>query len=92
MLFFLSFAARRGFLVDRYEDAPVGVMTKNADGRLFISKVTLSPSVEFGPGTQPSEQDVAALHHQSHEECYLANSVKAQVILGASRFSLGATT
>jgi organic hydroperoxide reductase OsmC/OhrA len=92
MLFFLDFASRRGFLVDRYEDAPVGVMTENSDGKLFVSKVTLNPSVAFGSGARPSEQDVAALHHQSHEECYIANSVKAQVVIGASRFTVGAAT
>jgi organic hydroperoxide reductase OsmC/OhrA len=88
MLFFLDFASRAGFLVERYEDTPVGAMTENAAGKLFVSKVTLNPSVVFGAGKAPSAQDVAALHHKSHDECFIANSVKSEVVLGASRFSV----
>src|ERR1700745_2603041 len=33
MLFFLDFAAKSGFVVDKYEDAAVGVMTKNEHGK-----------------------------------------------------------
>jgi organic hydroperoxide reductase OsmC/OhrA len=90
MLFFLDFASRAGFLVDRYADTPLGVMTENAAGKLFVSKVTLNPSVVFGAGKVPSEQDVAELHHKSHEDCFIANSVKGEVVLGASRFSVDA--
>ena len=47
MLTFLYFAAKQGLLVDRYEDAAVGIMTKNARGKLFVSKVTLRPHISF---------------------------------------------
>src|SRR6516162_8330589 len=33
MLWFLYFAAKRGFVVDRYRDEAVGVMSKNASGQ-----------------------------------------------------------
>jgi organic hydroperoxide reductase OsmC/OhrA len=81
MLFFLAFAAQGGFTVDRYEDAAVGVMTKNERGKLFVSTVTLRPAVTFTGDKRPGEDDVAALHHRSHEECYIANSVKSEVVL-----------
>ena len=83
MLFFLSFAARAGFVVDKYEDAPVGIMTKNEHGKLFISKVTLSPAISFSGEKRPSPEELDALHHRSHEECYVANSVRAEVVVAA---------
>jgi organic hydroperoxide reductase OsmC/OhrA len=79
MLFFLSLAAHAGFTVDSYADAAVGVMTKNERGKLYVSKVTLRPRIAFSGAKQPSEAELAALHHRAHEECYLANSVKAEV-------------
>ena len=83
MLFFLGFAAKAGFVVDKYEDAPVGVMTKNDQGKLFVSKITLSPAITFSGSKRPSAEELEALHHHSHEECYVANSVRAEVVVVA---------
>ena len=90
MLFFLHLAARRKFVVQRYEDHPVGDMAQNAAGKNFIAKVTLNPRVTFQGDERPSEDDVAALHHRAHEECYLANSVKSEVVVGSSTVSFTA--
>jgi organic hydroperoxide reductase OsmC/OhrA len=81
MLFFLDFAAKEGFTVERYEDAALGVMTKNENGKLYLSKVTLNPAVTFTGAKHPADTDVDALHHHAHEECYIANSVKAEVVV-----------
>ena len=81
MLFFLAFAAQGGFTVDRYEDAAVGVMTKNERGKLFVSQVRLNPAVTFGGGKRPGEDAVAGLHHRAHEECFIANSVRSEVVV-----------
>jgi organic hydroperoxide reductase OsmC/OhrA len=81
MLFFLDFAAKEGFTVERYEDAALGVMTKNENGKLYVSNVTLSPAVTFTGAKRPTQADVDALHHHAHEECYIANSVKAEVVV-----------
>jgi organic hydroperoxide reductase OsmC/OhrA len=83
MLFFLSFAAKGGFVVERYEDAPVGIMTRNDRGKLFVSKITLNPSVVFTGAKRPSDAEVDELHHHAHEECYVANSVRAEVVVAA---------
>jgi organic hydroperoxide reductase OsmC/OhrA len=83
MLFFLSFAAKAGFVVDTYEDAPVGTMTKNERGKFFVSQVALNPSVAFAGAKRPSADELDALHHRAHEECYLANSVRSEVIVAA---------
>lgn len=75
MLWFLSLAAKAGVMVDAYEDHATGVMTKNADGKLWVSSVTLKPRV----ACSASEAVLAALHHRAHEECFIANSVKTVV-------------
>jgi organic hydroperoxide reductase OsmC/OhrA len=81
MLFFLFFAAKRGFVVDRYEDDAVGVMTKNERGKLFVSRVTLNPTIDFSGPKDPSPEDIADLHHRSHEECFIANSVLTEIVV-----------
>ena len=80
MLFFLSLAAAQGFRIDSYTDQAVGEMGKNAKGKLYVSKVTLHPDIVFSSDRHPSDSDVAALHHRSHEECFIANSVLTEVV------------
>ena len=79
MLFFLSFAAKRGFVVDRYEDRAVGVMDKDGRGRLFVGRVTLDPNIDFSGDRLPSTDDIADLHQRAHDECFIANSVRTEV-------------
>ena len=83
MLWFLSIAARRGFVVDRYEDEAFGVMEKNADGKLAFTRITLRPRVAFVGDSLPSAGDLAALHHAAHDECFIANSLKCEVAVEA---------
>jgi organic hydroperoxide reductase OsmC/OhrA len=80
MLSFIYVAARRGFVVDRYRDQAVGVMAKNEAGRLAMTRVTLRPHTVFSGSRHPSEEDVHAMHHEAHEECYIANSVRTEVV------------
>ena len=81
MLFFLFHAAKKGFVIERYEDAAVGTMGKNAEGRTAMLKVALRPSVAWGGERRPSAEELDALHHQSHLDCYIANSVKCEVAI-----------
>jgi organic hydroperoxide reductase OsmC/OhrA len=81
MLTFVYLAQRGGYVVDACDDDAVGVMTKNSRGKLFVSKVTLRPRVAFSGAKQPSAADLAELHHHAHEECYIANSVLAEVVV-----------
>jgi organic hydroperoxide reductase OsmC/OhrA len=78
MLWFLSLAARDGWRVDDYRDQAEGRMGKNAEGRLAMTRVTLRPSVTFN-GAAPSREQLDALHHEAHEECFIASSVKTEV-------------
>ena len=81
MLFFLALAARKGFIVDRYTDTAAGDMTKNERGKLYVSKITLAPQITWSGAKHPAPQDIDALHHRAHEECYIANSIRAEVVI-----------
>ena len=80
MLFFLSLAAQRGYVIDDYRDAAVGDLGKNAAGRLAMTRIVLRPRIAFA-GTPPSPEALAALHHDAHERCYIANSLTADVVV-----------
>ena len=84
MLWFLGFAARDGYLVDRYADAAVGEMAKDAEGREAVTRVTLRPAVTFSGALAPDDGAVARLHHEAHESCFLANSVKTVIEIKGS--------
>ena len=79
MLTLLYFAARGGFVVERYVDQAVGVTAKNEAGKVAVTMVTLRPKVEFAGDKQPTAEELAALHHKAHEECFIANSVKTEI-------------
>ncbi len=79
MLTFLWLASREGFTVVSYVDEAVGVMTKNERGALWVSSVVLSPQVVWNGGRIPTAEEIAALHHRAHEECFIANSVKTDI-------------
>ena len=79
MLWFLSLAARKGFVVEAYRDRADGVMERNAAGRQAITVVTLRPEVRFGGDRQPDRAAQDALHHQAHDLCFIANSVTTDV-------------
>jgi len=88
MLTFLTIAAKQGFVVDAYVDDAVGEMTKNQQGRLWVSKVTLQPAITFAGEKRPTADEVNHLHHLAHEECYIANSVKSEIVVeGAISFA-----
>ena len=80
MLWFLSIAAERKYVVDSYEDQADGLMGKNSQGKSAMTKVTLRPLVRFSGENQPSREQLLALHHRAHEECFLASSVLSEVV------------
>ena len=80
MLWFLSIAAKDGWVVDRYRDAARGVMGRSDGGKVAMLEVVLDPRIDFA-GAAPDAAALAALHHRAHAECFLANSVKTVVRL-----------
>jgi organic hydroperoxide reductase OsmC/OhrA len=81
MLWFLSLAAKQGFVVERYVDRAFGEMAKNAAGKLAFSRITLRPAIDFTPETDPTPAELAALHHAAHDECYIANSLRTEIVV-----------
>lgn len=81
MLTFLYVAAKQGFVVDDYADDAVGEMTKNEHGKLWVSRIILSPAIKFTGDKRPSPEQLHELHHLAHEECYIANSIKGEVVV-----------
>jgi organic hydroperoxide reductase OsmC/OhrA len=79
MLWFLSIAAKRGFLVESYRDEALGVMATNPKGRMAMTQVTLHPAVVFGGSNIPQAPEIEAMHYESHEQCFIANSVNTEV-------------
>ncbi|NEA35072.1 OsmC family protein [Streptomyces sp. SID13031] len=80
MLTFLAIAAKKRLVVDSYVDHAVGVMAKNEAGRVAVTKVTLHPVITFA-GETPDEAALERLHHLSHQECFIANSVTTEVVV-----------
>lgn len=81
MLWFLAVAAKRRFVVDSYTDAATGILAKEKSGKIVMTRVTLRPVVKFSGGAAPSSSEFASMHHEAHEECYIANSVKTEIAL-----------
>jgi organic hydroperoxide reductase OsmC/OhrA len=79
MLFFLAIAANKGYLIDSYVDNAVGELARNEHGKLAMTRVVLRPKVEFSGDKLPDREQLDRIHEQSHEMCFIANSVKARV-------------
>ena len=81
MLTFLAIAARKRLTVDRYRDRAVGHMEKNENGKLAVTRVDLFPEITFAEGVSVDAEMLSKMHHMSHEECFIANSVKTEIIV-----------
>ena len=81
MLWFLSIAMGKGWLVESYEDEAEASLGKNEAGKTAITKVVLKPKVRFGGAKKPKREGVEAMHHAAHESCFLANSVNVPIII-----------
>jgi organic hydroperoxide reductase OsmC/OhrA len=79
MLTFLALCTKRKFSIDAYRDEAVGYLEKNEQGRLAMTRVVLRPQITWSPGVSVSAADLDRLHHEAHEGCFIANSVKTNV-------------
>jgi len=80
MLFFLAIAAKKKFVVEQYTDNAFGVMENNSAGNMAMTRVTLRPYVKFSQANQPSIKQLEKMHHLSHQQCFIANSVNTEII------------
>ena len=79
MLTFLAVAAKKRLVVESYEDDASGVLERNTEGKMAMTRVVLRPKVVFSGEKQPSADELAAMHETAHKGCFIANSVKADV-------------
>ena len=79
MLTFLAIACKQKFVLDEYVDEAVGHMEKNAEGKMAITKVTLTPKITFSGDKKPSAEELGKMHHSAHDNCFIANSVKTEI-------------
>jgi organic hydroperoxide reductase OsmC/OhrA len=77
MLWFLDLARHAGADVASYTDQAEGELTRDAEGRSWVSRVTLRPDVRFADPVAPARLE--HLHHQAHAACFIANSVKTVI-------------
>ena len=81
MLTFLAIACKKRFTVDGYRDQAVGILGKDQTGRMAMTRVTLRPQVRFGGEKTPTPEELAQMHGQAHHACFIANSVKTEVVI-----------
>jgi organic hydroperoxide reductase OsmC/OhrA len=90
MLTFLYVAAKSQFIVDSYDDIAIGTMAKDSRGRQAITTVVLAPKILFSGAREPNDEIVKQLHHEAHEQCYVANSVRSEIsVAGTWRYHAG---
>ncbi|EGR2743077.1 OsmC family protein [Vibrio parahaemolyticus] len=80
MLVFLSIAAKRRYVIDSYVDAAEGELTAGENGKVWVSRVVLNPKVVFSGDKQPSYEQLEKMHYMAHENCFIANSVKTEIV------------
>ena len=78
MLWFLSLAARAGWVVDAYEDDAEAVLARGGDGRQAVTRVELRPAVRYA-GAGPDTVTEAGLHEAAHAACFIAASVRSEI-------------
>lgn len=79
MLTFLAIASKRTYAVVSYQDNAIGYLEKNTAGKMAITRVELSPIVVFSGDKQPGPEELEALHHKAHANCFIANSVQCEI-------------
>ena len=80
MLWFLSLAQAAGLDIESYVDEAEGEMGRIAPGRQALVRITLRPDIVFA-GDAPAADRVAALHEQAHARCFIANSLKTEIVV-----------
>ena len=80
MLFFLALAAKAGFVIDAYADRPEALLERDDRGRMSVTRITLRPQIVWA-GAAPGAETLAGLHEQAHRLCYIANSLRGEVVV-----------
>ncbi|MEN9855648.1 MAG: hypothetical protein RL186_213 [Pseudomonadota bacterium] len=79
MMFFLAYAKQAGYVVDGYEDTPIGILGKDETGVERLIDIALRPKIRWSGEIVPGGSDVELLHHKAHKACYIGNSLRCPV-------------
>ena len=80
MLWFLHLARDSGLDVAAYRDEARGTMGKDERGRMAMTRIVLRPEIDFA-GDAPGPEALARLHHEAHERCFIANSLRTEIVV-----------
>ena len=87
MLWFLDFAQRAGYVPESYTDHAVGHMETPSDGvGLWIARVELTPYTTW-VGDGPTIEEERALHEKANQSCFIAKSVKTEIVVTVSEYA-----
>jgi organic hydroperoxide reductase OsmC/OhrA len=80
MLWFLHLARDSGLDVAAYRDEARGTMARDERGRMAMTRIVLRPEIEFA-GEAPDPEALARLHNEAHEQCFIANSLRTEIVV-----------
>ncbi len=83
MLTFLYWAAMKGLIIDAYQAEAVGTLSKNAEGKMAMTEVTIKPKITFHENKQPDSTLLDELYKKAHENCFISCSVKTKITIQA---------
>jgi organic hydroperoxide reductase OsmC/OhrA len=78
MLWYLHLCSVAGVIVTDYQDHAEGTMAETSDGGGYFTGVTLKPIITLQEATMQAKAD--ELHHQANKLCFVANSVKFDIL------------
>ena len=81
LLFFIAICSKKRLIVQDYVDHATAVLEQNEQHELVISRVILRPEVTFAEGIEVARETMEQIHHQAHDKCFLAKSVKSEILL-----------
>ena len=80
MLWFLALAQGAGLDIASYRDTATGTMGKDDRGKIAVTRIELAPEIDFEGGA-PSPEELERLHHEAHERCFIANSLRTEIVV-----------
>jgi organic hydroperoxide reductase OsmC/OhrA len=81
MLTFLAIASKKKLVVESYTDEAVAHLEKNPEGQLAVTRVELHPKIRFSGEKIPTAEEIERMHESAHRNCFIANSVKTEVVV-----------
>jgi organic hydroperoxide reductase OsmC/OhrA len=78
-LWYLHLCAETGVIVTEYVDRASGVIVEGPDGAGCFTSVTLHPEIVLLRLLDLEKARV--LHHEAHQKCFIANSIKTPITI-----------